>query len=101
MLTAMGKQFHPTCFTCSNCLESLDGEQFMVEEDTVFCKECYSRLRAPRCYRCEEAIMSSLGKRATLITCDGNKYHYQCYSCKECGDSLNGKQVFLRKSEIV
>ena len=40
------------------------------------------RFKAAQCYRCDQAIVSTVGKRMTLITCDGKNYHYQCYSCK-------------------
>ena len=58
------------------------------------------------------------GKRVTVVTCNGNKYHHKCYTCKvwskqlnfsrvtkillqRCETNLNGKQVFLENSNIV
>merc|ERR1719350_2405560 len=95
MLTAMDRQFHPACFTCSVCDSMLDGKPFMAEGDIVHCRDCYAKFKAAQCYRCGDAIVSAVGKRMTLITCDGKHYHYQCYSCKQCGKNLNGKQVFI------
>ena len=43
MLTAMDRQFHPSCFTCSVCSMVLDGKTFMAEGDTVHCRDCYAR----------------------------------------------------------
>jgi len=100
MLTAMDRQFHPSCFTCSICSAGLDGKTFMAEGDTVHCRDCYARFKAAQCHRCGEAIVSAVGKRMTLITCDGKNYHYQCYSCKKCGKNLNGKKVFLDSEDV-
>ena len=41
-----------------------------------------SRHVAAWCSRCQEPIVSSRGGRTTLITCEGRKYHYNCYTCK-------------------
>jgi len=100
MLTAMDRQFHPACFTCCNCSTILDGKPFMAEEGLVYCRDCYARHKAPKCFRCEQPIVSSLGKRMTLITCNSNKYHYQCYACKHCEKNLNGIQVFLDGDDV-
>ena len=40
------------------------------------------RHSAAVCCRCEEPIVSSRGKRVTVITCQGKKYHHNCYTCK-------------------
>lgn len=100
MLTAMDRQFHPSCFICSICQSILDGKPFMTEGDAVHCRDCYAKFKAAQCHRCNEAIVSSVGKRMTLITCEGKKYHYKCYSCQWCGDNLNGKQVFLAGEDV-
>lgn len=100
MLTAMGRKFHPACFTCSVCQAVLDGKPFLAEGDVVHCKDCYARYKAAQCYRCGEAIVSTVGKRMTLITCDDKQYHYKCYSCKGCGKNLNGQQVFIDGDQV-
>lgn len=100
MLTAMDRKFHPACFTCSVCSVILDGKPFMAEGEVIHCRECYAKFKAAQCYRCEQAIVSTVGKRMTLITCDGKNYHYQCYSCKRCDKNLNGKQVFIDGEDV-
>lgn len=100
MLTAMDRQFHPTCFVCSVCQAMLDGLPFMAEGEVVHCRQCYAKFKADQCHRCKEAIVSSVGKRMTLITCDDKKYHYQCYCCQECGNNLSGKQVFIDGEDV-
>ena len=47
MLTAMGRKFHPACFTCSVCQAVLDGKPFLAEGDVVHCKDCYARYACP------------------------------------------------------
>jgi len=104
VLTALDKKYHPACFTCALCNVSLDGEQFVVDDktQTVTCRQCYIRTKAPKCERCKSAIVSEPGKRTTVITCNGKQYHHNCYTCKKCDMNLSGKEVFLdEESEII
>jgi len=101
VLTAINKKFHPVCFSCCQCGEGLDGVQFMVEGGAVYCTACYSRYKAVQCTRCGQGIVAvaGSGQKTTVITCESNNYHQQCYSCLRCGKSLVGQHVFLDMKE--
>ena len=43
MLTAMDRQFHPSCFRCALCDAALEGLPFLTSGGTVNCQPCYAR----------------------------------------------------------
>ena len=43
-LKALGQVYHPNCFVCSMCPQSLEGVEFFVtEENKPMCKACFGR----------------------------------------------------------
>ena len=43
-LKALGQVYHPNCFVCSMCPQSLEGVEFFVTEDNKpMCKEDFAR----------------------------------------------------------
>lgn len=57
ILRALGKAFHPECFSCPSCQKSLDGIPFTVDkENQAFCLDCYHERFSPRCAACLKVI---------------------------------------------
>ncbi|PNJ85660.1 TRIP6 isoform 5, partial [Pongo abelii] len=53
ILRAMGKAYHPGCFTCVVCHRGLDGIPFTVDATSqIHCIEDFHRKFAPRCSVC-------------------------------------------------
>ena len=43
-LKALGQVYHPNCFVCSMCPQSLEGTEFFVTEDNKpMCKDDFAR----------------------------------------------------------
>jgi len=95
VLTAMNKKFHPACFRCFSCDKGLDGVEFLVDEASVFCPDCYNLRKGLVCHRCGTGIVGGSSKKTTIITCESRKYHQECYQCLRCGKSLVGEHVFM------
>ncbi|CAJ0956653.1 unnamed protein product, partial [Mesorhabditis belari] len=95
VLQAVGRSFHPHCFTCSVCHKCLDGIQFAVDDqDQIYCTTDYHEKYAPRCHSCRKAILPKGGSGETIrVVALGNDYHLECYSCEGCkkqlGDDYN------------
>ncbi|XP_077998473.1 uncharacterized protein LOC144451487 isoform X2 [Glandiceps talaboti] len=81
--SAMDQIFHINCFTCVTCNGKLRGKPFYALEGKAYCEECYFAT-LEKCSVCYEPIMDRI-LRAT-----GKPYHPRCFTCVECGKSLDG-----------
>ncbi|CAM5179181.1 unnamed protein product [Eretmochelys imbricata] len=93
ILRAMGKAYHPQCFTCVVCHQCLDGVPFTVDATSqVHCIEDFHRKFAPRCSVCGNAIMPEPGQEETVrIVALDRSFHIGCYKCEECGLLLSSE----------
>ncbi|XP_068114174.1 zyxin isoform X2 [Hyperolius riggenbachi] len=91
VLKAMGKAYHPECFTCAVCHRPLQGEPFIVDQNNLpHCVADYHRRYAPRCSVCGEPIAPEPGRDETVrvVALDKN-FHMMCYKCEDCGCPLS------------
>ncbi|XP_074167779.1 thyroid receptor-interacting protein 6 isoform X2 [Sminthopsis crassicaudata] len=93
ILRAMGKAYHPSCFTCVVCHQGLDGIPFTVDATSqIHCIEDFHRKFAPRCSVCGDAIMPEPGQEETVrIVALDRSFHIGCYKCEECGLLLSSE----------
>ncbi|XP_062994713.1 LOW QUALITY PROTEIN: thyroid receptor-interacting protein 6-like [Elgaria multicarinata webbii] len=93
ILRAMGKAYHPQCFTCVVCHRCLDGVPFTVDATSqIHCIEDFHRKFAPRCSVCGNAIMPEPGQEETVrIVALDRSFHIGCYKCEECGLLLSSE----------
>ncbi|XP_056156317.1 thyroid receptor-interacting protein 6 isoform X1 [Lampris incognitus] len=93
ILRAMGKAYHPRCFTCVVCNCCLDGVPFTVDAASqIHCIEDFHRKFAPRCSVCGQAIMPEPGQEETVrIVALDRSFHVNCYICEECGLLLSSE----------
>ncbi|XP_049643858.1 thyroid receptor-interacting protein 6 [Suncus etruscus] len=93
ILRAMGKAYHPGCFTCVVCHRGLDGIPFTVDATSqIHCIEDFHRKFAPRCSVCGGAIMPEPGQEETVrIVALDRSFHIGCYKCEECGVLLSSE----------
>ncbi|XP_068984158.1 thyroid receptor-interacting protein 6 [Bombus flavifrons] len=87
ILRATGKPYHPSCFTCVVCGQSLDGIPFTVDAtNQIHCIECFHKKFAPRCCVCKLPIMPEPGQEETVrVVALDRSFHIQCYKCEDCG----------------
>ncbi|XP_075699001.1 zyxin isoform X2 [Rhinoderma darwinii] len=91
LLKAMGKSYHPECFTCAVCSRPLQGEPFIVDQNNLpFCVVDYHRKYAPRCSVCGEPIAPEPGRDETVrVVALEKNFHMMCYKCEDCASPLS------------
>lgn len=81
--TAMGNMYHVQCFCCYHCNINLQGKPFYAVENKPYCETDYYET-LEKCSVCRNPILDRI-LRAT-----GKPYHPNCFTCVECGKSLDG-----------
>uniref|UniRef100_A0A8C7B290 Filamin-binding LIM protein 1 n=1 Tax=Neovison vison TaxID=452646 RepID=A0A8C7B290_NEOVI len=85
IIRALGRAFHPACFTCVTCARCIGDESFALDnQDEVYCLDDFYRKFAPVCSICENPIIPRDGKDAFKIECMGRNFHENCYRCEDC-----------------
>nr|XP_020753194.1 zyxin [Odocoileus virginianus texanus] len=85
---ALGHLFHITCFTCRQCEQQLQGQQFYSLEGAPYCEGCYTDT-LEKCNTCGQPITDRM-LRAT-----GKAYHPQCFTCVVCACPLEGTSFIV------
>ncbi|XP_055922358.1 zyxin isoform X2 [Eupeodes corollae] len=93
ILRATGKPYHPQCFTCVVCGNSLDGIPFTVDATNQnYCIADFHKKFAPRCCVCKLPIMPEHGQEETVrVVALDRSFHFECYKCEDCGLLLSSE----------
>ncbi|NXR11724.1 FBLI1 protein, partial [Semnornis frantzii] len=90
IIRALGKGYHPGCFSCTACGRAIGTESFAVDEwDEVYCVPDFYRKYATICSACEHPIIPGQDRDTYKIECLGRSFHEGCYRCESCGMPLS------------
>jgi hypothetical protein len=82
MLNAFGEHFHPQCFNCSTCENSLLGESFSLRNGERVCKRCATEAVRSQCRKCTDPLVDK------CIVSGSNGYHLNHFTCSSCAKPL-------------
>ena len=94
ILRATGKPYHPQCFSCLVCSQTLDGIPFTVDAtNQIHCIPCFHKEFAPKCSVCRQPIMPEphQGEAVRVVALD-RSFHVNCYRCEDCGILLSSEE---------
>ncbi|XP_061868972.1 filamin-binding LIM protein 1 isoform X2 [Colius striatus] len=90
IVRALGKGYHPGCFSCTACGRAIGAESFAVDErDEVYCVADFYRKYAAVCSACELPIIPCEDRDTYKIECLGRTFHESCYCCESCRTPLS------------
>jgi len=92
--TAMGNQYHVSCFLCKECEKRLTGLEFYCLNDNPLCEQCYTNTLED-CVVCDQKITERILKAV------GKSYHPQCFKCTNCSKKLDGVPFTLDSANRV
>lgn len=91
-LNAIGKHFHPECFTCAYCGKLFGNSPFFLEDALPYCENDWNELFTTKCFSCGFPIEA--GDR--WVEALNNNYHSQCFNCTMCKKNLEGQSFYAK-----
>jgi len=76
---ALGAEWHPDCFRCAGCGNTIRREGFVEHEGRPYHLACYHVQFSPRCSGCGESIV---GRYTSAL---GKQWHPEHFVCASCG----------------
>ena len=92
VINALGKQWHPECFNCSECHCPFTGGNFFDFDGKPYCEIHYHALRGSICAKCYKPIFGR------AITAMFRKFHPHHFCCSFCQQELN-KDTFKEQND--
>eukprot|EP00457_Paulinella_chromatophora_P007300 gb/GEZN01007323.1/.p1 GENE.gb/GEZN01007323.1/~~gb/GEZN01007323.1/.p1 ORF type:complete len:416 (+),score=31.27 gb/GEZN01007323.1/:62-1249(+) len=118
---ALGKNWHPHCFKCSQCKQPVTGSSFTMKGDSPICSTCISSGGGGQAAKHTETSSAEKQEanariQAGKISCSGcgkvvmgdgvsfgsESYHMACLRCGECGEGVDeSMELALRNGKPV
>jgi len=92
-LSAIQKQWHTQCFTCTHCRRSFGNMSFYLEDGKPYCETDWNQLFTTKCGSCKGPIKA--GQR--WVEALGSSYHTHCFNCSACQSNLEGQNFYAKE----
>jgi len=89
VVTALGKTWHPECFSCFQCRKPLSSTSFFEKDSSPYCEKCFHDFFSPKCAYCDGPI------RDKCINALGRTWHPDHFFCSQCGKNFAGGRPLL------
>lgn len=91
-MNALGKKWHPECFTCTHCRKPFGNSEFYLEDSFPYCEKDWNDLFTTKCVGCGYPIAA--GDR--WVEALNQNYHSNCFRCTVCHNNLEGQSFFAK-----
>ncbi len=78
-ITALGRNWHATCFCCAGCGRTIGENRFHEHENRPYHAQCYHQRFSPRCAGCGQPIT---GAHTTALDRAWHPEHFVCAHCR-------------------
>jgi len=89
IIDALGKQYHPECFTCFSCLKPFKDNKFVNVDGNPYCPTCAKDKFTsktmpiveddnPLCCKCKKPC------EGDTVNALGSSWHPECFTCATC-----------------
>lgn len=78
IITALGKKWHPNCFTCSTCNQPFPGGSFFERDGFPYCSEHFHSNSRQICGGCQKPVVGE------TVNAGGQAFHPDCFVCNYC-----------------
>ena len=92
-ISALSKNWHPSCFTCKACSCAFPDGQFYEVDGQPFCKTHFHTVQGTLCYACRIPVTGR-----TIVALD-NKWHPECFKCTYCSNILHEGSFLIDKGK--
>eukprot|EP00004_Rigifila_ramosa_P027354 TRINITY_DN888_c1_g1_i1.p1 TRINITY_DN888_c1_g1~~TRINITY_DN888_c1_g1_i1.p1 ORF type:complete len:398 (+),score=77.32 TRINITY_DN888_c1_g1_i1:40-1194(+) len=83
-ISALGRQWHPEHFVCTDCDKSFDGGKYFERDKKAYCQLHFYARFGSVCDRCQKPVSSQ------AVNTMGKVWHTECFKCTGCEKSLAG-----------
>lgn len=91
-VTASNKEFHPECFKCIKCEQTINSSFQILPDGERVCDKCSNDETCTGCHNVLE------GQYTTALE---GKYHLDCFKCTSCSKTLDGSFFQNESGDIV
>jgi len=88
IITALGKKWHPDCFTCSTCNQQFPGGSFFERDGYPYCSDHFYSNAVPNCGSCGKPV------RGECTNALNQSWHVDCFVCQYCRKAFTDGAFF-------
>eukprot|EP01036_Dinobryon_divergens_P034244 gene34244-44238_t len=113
---ALGRSYHPKCFTCYRCKKIIDDQSFAPygSPEQPYHPQCLQEefnsrymgsvqplrpLAASSCFKCKKSLHLFSGAVVSSASLHDRKYHVSCFCCEGCQQQIAQGGCFVIKGE--
>jgi hypothetical protein len=93
LIQALGRTYHPECWTCDFCRDTLGTRSFYEVNTKISCENCFRNQFSPRCAHCNKPILDK------CISALGQKWCVDHFVCTHCLKPFPGGTFYERNNK--